>query len=102
MYENILNKVPSKYMNLWYQAGEHDYRIMTITDGVVKVNDMGAYIWSLIDGKKSVQEMIQLISSQFDTAYYNRIANDVCNFIEQFIKMEVVTLDWLNYLEEFV
>lgn len=100
MHEELMDKIPSKYMNLWYQENEHEYRLLTITDGVVRLNDLAAYIWALIDGQRTVEMIQNEICRKYPMIEEEKICKDVNMVIIQLLKFEVITLSWKKYGED--
>ena len=98
----IKDKVPSKYFNLWYREDEHVYRLLTITDGLVKLNDMAAYLWSLIDGKRTVEDIWNEICGIFPMVDKEIIKKDVATVISRLVEYEVITLSWRKFGEEIL
>ncbi len=50
-------------------------------DSVYTLNESGAFIWELIDGKRNVEEIISAVTHEFDTNGETAGA-DVLNFLE--------------------
>lgn len=93
---DLLSKVPYKYVNLWYKD-EHKYRIMTITNGLVEVNETTAYIWLLINGENTIKDIIDKLSSLYPNVSLGNIQNDVCKVINSFVEMETITVNWAQF-----
>lgn len=61
--------------------------------GKVKVlNEVGAVIWELIDGQRSIQEIISKICSEFEIDQ-NTAEADTLNFIADLIAKELVVIE---------
>ena len=59
--------------------------------GQVKVlNEVGARIWELIDGKRSIGEIAQLIHGQYEVDQ-QQAETDIMEFISDLINRELVT-----------
>jgi hypothetical protein len=50
-------------------------------DSVYTLNESGAFIWELIDGKRNVEEIISAVTDEFDTDGETARA-DVLSFLE--------------------
>ncbi len=50
-------------------------------DSVYTLNESGAFIWELIDGKRNVEEIISVVTHEFDTDGETARA-DVISFLE--------------------
>ncbi len=60
--------------------------------GVVTVlNETGSGIWQLLDGRNSVEDIINIISSQFDVSR-EEAEKDTLDFIEELIEKDMVVL----------
>ncbi len=59
--------------------------------GKVKVlNEVGARIWSLIDGKRTVDDIVVIILREF-TVSYEDAKRDTQVFLSQLVEREIVT-----------
>lgn len=96
---DLKDEIPSKYFNLWYCENQQVYRLLTITDGLVKLNSMAAYIWTLIDGKRSVENIWTEICSKYPTIDPEIVKKDVITVINQLLEYEVITLSWEKFGE---
>jgi len=62
-------------------------------EGVVTVlNETGAGIWQLLDGRNSVEDIINIISSEFDVSR-EEAEKDTLDFIEELIGKDMVVLN---------
>ena len=60
--------------------------------GVVTVlNETGAGIWQLLDGRNSVEDIINIISSEFDVSR-DQAEKDTLDFIEELMEKDMVVL----------
>ena len=60
--------------------------------GVVTVlNETGAEIWQLLDGRNSVEDIINIISSEFDVSR-DQAEKDTLDFIEELMEKDMVVL----------
>ena len=61
-------------------------------EGVVTVlNETGAGIWQLLDGRNTVEDIINIISSEFDVSR-DQAEKDTLDFIEELIEKDMVVL----------
>lgn len=51
-------------------------------NSVYTLNETGAFIWELIDGKKNIEELINAVVNKYDTDY-STATRDVLSFIEK-------------------
>lgn len=81
-------KIYRKKDNLVARKIGHEYVLVPIIKSVAEMerlytlNEVGSFIWDQIDGKKSVAEIVHLVTSQFEV---NEIVakNDVIDFIKK-------------------
>lgn len=60
--------------------------------GVVTVlNETGSGIWQLLDGRNSIEDITNIISSEFDVSR-EQAEKDTLGFIEELIEKEMVVL----------
>lgn len=65
--------------------------IVLPTKGQVKVlNEVGARIWSLIDGTRTVKEIVSIINTEFAVSE-EEAKNDTRVFLEQLAEREIIT-----------
>lgn len=55
------------------------------------LNEVGSYIWEIIDGKRNISELTQIISSEFDITYEEAL-NDIVEFIEDMTKRGAILI----------
>ncbi len=60
-------------------------------DSIYTLNETGAFIWELIDGKRNIEEMILLVAEEFDTDT-ETAKNDVIEFIEAMKNYLMITI----------
>ncbi len=71
---------------------ENETVLLDMDEGeVIRLSEIGAQIWSLIDGAKSVEDIISHIYKTFD-AEKKIIEKDTLHFLKKLIKMELVKL----------
>jgi len=58
-------------------------------NSVYTLNDTGAFIWDLIDGKKSVRDLIDAVVAEYETDYETAIA-DVNLFLDEMNKYLII------------
>jgi len=58
-------------------------------NSVYTLNETGAFIWELIDGKNSIEELINAVVSKYD-ADYNIATKDVFSFIEKMTQYLII------------
>lgn len=54
-------------------------------DELFTLNETGVFIWERLDGKKSLKDLIDEISQEFD-APVDEISKDVIGFVEELLK----------------
>jgi hypothetical protein len=58
-------------------------------NSVYTLNDTGAFIWDLIDGKKSMKDLIRAVVAEYETDY-DTAAADVNSFIADMDKYLII------------
>lgn len=59
-------------------------------DSVYTLNETGAFIWELIDGKRRVEDLIEAVIEEYDTDK-ETATSDVLSFIDTMSKYLIVT-----------
>ena len=82
-----------------YQKAEHvEWKIvenrMVLIDGremeLFHLNEVGAAVWELIDGKKRVKEIETKVAAEF-VAPLKQIHHDVTDFMKKLLERELIT-----------
>ena len=60
-------------------------------DSVFTLNDTGTFFWNLIDGKKTIAEIIQAVVAEYDIDE-KTVQKDLFGFVEEMS-------DWLEYVD---
>ena len=74
----------------------NEYVLVPITnniadmDSVYTLNDTGAFIWELIDGQRSVKEIIDLLTEEYDIDI-DTAEEDILSFIESMSNYLIIT-----------
>jgi hypothetical protein len=98
--ENIdLDRIPTKKPGIVSRILESE--IPQQTEGVLVlpnkgevkiINEVGARIWSLIDGEKSIREIVAIICSEFEVS--SVVAEiDALSFVTELVKREIISLE---------
>ena len=58
-------------------------------DELYSLNETGQVIWRLLDGKKTLREIIQELSSEFN-ASAGELADDVIGLVTELVKKKIV------------
>ena len=65
------------------------------SDKIVTLNESAAVLWSLIDGKRSITEIVTLFAAHFDAESLDeltQIENDVLEIIDKFLEKQLVEI----------
>lgn len=65
------------------------------SDKVVTLNESAAEFWSLIDGKRTIKEIIVLFATRFEVETldeFSVIENDVIEIVEKFLEKQLVEI----------
>lgn len=88
-----LQSVPAMAAGVVSRDAEGDAVIVHARSGKVSVvNHVGAFIWNQIDGKKSVQEIIEEVVRAFDVSPEQARA-DTLAFLQSLAERQLITLN---------
>ena len=77
--------IPTPKSDVIGQRMEDEAVIVTVASGTVKVlNDVGARIWELADGQRSVADMAAIIAAEYEVTSAQALA-DTLAFVEELI-----------------
>lgn len=83
-----LKSVPVRSASVVTRKTGNEYVLIPVTNNIADMNSVytlnetGAFIWELIDGKNTIEELISAVVSKYD-ADYNIATKDVFSFIEK-------------------
>ena len=83
-----LKSVPVRSESVVTRKTANEYVLIPVTNNIADMNSVytlnetGAFIWELIDGKNTIEELINAVVSKYD-ADYNIATKDVFSFIEK-------------------
>jgi methyltransferase-like protein len=86
-----LKSVPSHSSSIVTRKTGNEYVLVPVTNNIADMNSVytlnetGAYIWELIDGKKSIEELIEALTCEYNTDK-ETAASDVFSFIDSMSK----------------
>ena len=88
----VKTSIPVRNPEIIGKLAEDEAVLVMPQKGQVKVvNEVGAVIWELIDGKRTIERIIEEIVSQFDVDHVTA-ETDVFNFISELNEREMVFL----------
>jgi hypothetical protein len=90
-----LKSIPSHSTSVVTRKTGNEYILVPVTDNIADMNsvytlnDTGAFIWELIDGKRTVEELIIAMTKEYDID--NETAStDVLDFIDNMSKYLII------------
>jgi methyltransferase-like protein len=92
-----LNSVPSHSPDIVTRKTGNEYVLVPVAnniadmDSVYTLNETGAFIWELIDGKKNIEEIILALTEEFDTGRESA-SEDVFSFINDMSKYLIINI----------
>jgi len=90
---DISVKCPKKSEDTASRIIDGEAVIVTPQKGVVTVlNETGSGIWQLLDGRNTVEDIINVISSEFSVSREEARKDTLC-FIEELIEKDMVVLN---------
>jgi hypothetical protein len=90
-----LKSILSQSTSIVTRKTGNEYVLVPITDNIADMNSVytlnetGAFIWEQIDGKRSVEEIIDELTNEYDIDKQNA-ESDVFNFIENMSKYLII------------
>ena len=82
-----LKTVPRQSPSVVTRKTGNEYVLVPVTNNIADMNSVftlnetGAYIWELINGKRSVEEIINVVTTEYEIDY-ETASKDVFSFIE--------------------
>lgn len=73
----------------------NEYVLVPVTDNIADMNSVytlnetGAFIWEQIDGKRNIEEIISLLTAEYEIDHINAEA-DVLSFVENMSKYLII------------
>jgi hypothetical protein len=87
-----LDSYPTHSPDVIGQVVEHEAVLVLPTAGEVKVlNEVGARIWALADGTRTIREIAAIIHTEYD-ADAQRIEADTIAFVADLVQRNIVML----------
>ncbi len=81
-----LKSVPSHSPNIVTRKTGNEYVLVPVANNIADMNSVytlnetGAFIWELIDGRKNIEEIIKSLTEEYDIDYESA-SEDVLSFI---------------------
>jgi hypothetical protein len=82
-----LKSVPSHSPNIVTRKTGSEYVLVPVANNIADMNSVytlnetGAFIWELIDGRRNLEEIINRLTEEYDVAYESA-SEDVFSFIK--------------------
>ena len=87
-----LENIPMPNADILSRVVENEAVLVLPDKGKVKVlNEVGAAVWQLIDGKRNIQQISAEISEQFE-GDKQAIEVDILRFVTELIDREIITV----------
>jgi coenzyme PQQ biosynthesis protein PqqD len=80
----IAKEVDEEFIIVVIKAG-----VSNIEDDLFSLNDTGEAIWNLLDGKRTVSEVIEILKSEYQ-ATDNTIEQDVFHMLDQLLQKNIL------------
>ena len=90
-----LKSILSQSISIVTRKTGNEYVLVPITNNIADMNSVytlnetGAFIWEQIDGKRSVEEIIAMLTVEYDIDK-QKAESDVFNFIEDLSKYLII------------
>ena len=92
---NNLNTIYQKDSNMVYRRIADEYILVPIRQQVADLNciytlnEIGAFIWELIDGKSNIKQILKNITAAYDVEE-KAAKDDLISFISQLLKIKAI------------
>ena len=92
---NNLNNTYQKDSNIVYRKIADEYILVPIRQQVADLNciytlnEIGAFIWELIDGKSNIKHILKNITASYDVEE-KAAKDDLISFISQLLKIKAI------------
>jgi len=92
---NNLNTIYQKDSNMVYRRIADEYILVPIRQQVADLNciytlnEIGAFIWELIDGKSNIKQILKNITAAYDVEE-EAAKDDLISFISQLLKIKAI------------
>jgi len=92
---NNLNTIYQKDSNMVYRRIADEYILVPIRQQVADLNciytlnEIGAFIWELIDGKSNIKQILKNITASYDVEE-EAAKDDLISFISQLLKIKAI------------
>lgn len=89
---DILDKKPARDNNAMFRIIKDEALIILPSRGETKVlNDVGTTIWNLLDGNRSVNDIVEEVSGTFEGASEEEVRGDVVEFLRELEALEMLS-----------
>lgn len=86
-----MDKIFTKSENVASRIVDGEAVLVTSHDGCVKIlNETGSRVWDLIDGERTVDQIVEVVEAEFEVNY-DELKKDVTVFFEELRSKELVT-----------
>lgn len=90
---SILTKCPKKSESTASRIIENEAVIVVPKEGLVRIlNEVGSRIWQLLDGKNSIEDIINILSPEFNVPREG-LEKDTLDFIRELKEKEMIILN---------
>ena len=92
---NYLDNIYQKDSNIVYRRIANEYILVPIKQQVADLNciytlnEIGAFIWELIDGKSNIKQILKNITASYDVEE-EAAKDDLISFISQLLKIKAI------------
>ena len=85
--------IPRRATDLWRPKNNGEITILGIGGKLVNLNYSGFILWQLIDGERTIEEILRLYGSIFNQMGETYI-NDSIRVLEKMELNEIIIIDW--------
>lgn len=77
-------------------VGGHSYILFEDDGSLVKLNEVGSFVWNAIAGDRTISEIIRSCLSEFD-GDKEEIQQSVLEFLEQLLQMRAIAISEIEF-----
>jgi pyrroloquinoline quinone biosynthesis protein D len=91
-----LEQVPQLARGCRVQARSEEETVLLVPEGMLRLKGAGAEIVALVDGKRSVAQIIETLQSEYPPTAHAQIAAEVASFLASLNQRSVLILRELS------
>ena len=90
----VRNDKPHRLSEIWQLDKEKKIVVVLGLEGIVQFNAVGLAIWLRLDGRHTIEQIIEELTKIYPDQERNRLETDVMSFINHLVANHLVILNW--------